>query len=82
MTAEHEEWDPHTTRFQEQEDAMLDTNGRLKHLQEWMDRTIAAICACANESHQPDQQLGLALDGTAQAYFQVEGVENSRSRLA
>ena len=39
----------------------------------WTDRTIAAICVCANESPQPDQQLGLALEGTAQAHFQAEG---------
>ena len=52
---------------------MLDTNGRLKDLTEWMDRTITTICACANESRQPDQQLGLALERTAQAHFQAEG---------
>ena len=52
---------------------MLDTNGQLKDLTEWMDRTIAAICACTNESCQPDQQLGLALEGTAQTCFQAEG---------
>ena len=62
------EWDPSTKRFEEQEEAMLGPDGRLKEkvLRSWTDRTIAAICAMVDGNAQPDHELGAALQSTVQ----------------
>ena len=57
MMAESPEWDPHTTCFKEQEEAMLDRNCLLREVsnKEWSDRSVATVCAfgvnCQPEFH-------------------------------
>ena len=45
LTSESPEWEPSTTRFQEQEDAMLDPNGNLldKPVSNWSRKRIVAL---------------------------------------
>ena len=66
MTAESHEWDPHTTCFKEQEEAMLDRNGLLREVSNkwWSDRSIAAVYAFGDDC-QPEFHLGWVLEGTS-----------------
>ena len=64
MTAESPTWNPSDTRFQEQEDAMVDYEGKMKADQGWgAKRTVAALHSMPQQS-QPSDDFGIALEST------------------
>ena len=82
------EWDPHSTTFQEQEDALMDNRGRLH---EWsnkrksVDRYISmfntmmasTMTGCQDD---PTHNLSLALNGCEQVSGIVSGVNTRKGR--
>lgn len=60
LTYESPEWDPGTSRFQEQEDAMLDTDGKLRDVKWGTRRIVSALQSIPQQSH-PDSDFGPAL---------------------
>jgi hypothetical protein len=65
LTSESPEWDPSTTRFQEQEDAMTDSNGKLidRPLKWTADRMVASLHTFPQQA-QADNDFGAALLGS------------------
>ena len=64
LTSESPEWEPSTTRFQEQEDAMLDPNGNLldKPVSNWSRKRIVAALNTTSQGEPIDHALGEALE--------------------
>ena len=63
LTAEEPTWDPLDTRFQESEEAMLDTRGRVraKPVADKLDRVIASVNRMLGDT-VPEDDLGAALE--------------------
>ena len=79
LTAETPDWDLSTTQFQEQEDAMLNSNGTLRDSPDgWtMSRTIAALHTLP-QSETPFYQLGEAM--TSAVMIDANDSESRRRR--
>ena len=65
LTAESPEWDPSTTRFEEQEAAMLDSSGNLKPRSREPVRIIASLHSMPQQG-QAECDFGRALEATVQ----------------
>ena len=67
LTNESIEWDPHTTRFEEQEAAMLDDRGRLRDPDDPQQRPrTVAMLYTLDDMDQPDEEFYEALKNTVQ----------------
>ena len=62
LALELPKWDPSATHFQEQEDDMLDSAGKLKDLPvNWNPQRVVAALHALPQQVQPDHEFGTAI---------------------
>ena len=82
--AESPEWDPHATRFQEQESVMTDSTGNIcdRPVGWSTKRLVATVCSVYSQASQPDSDFGLALEWMVQVKsFVVVASEHAYIKL-
>ena len=82
--AESPEWDPHATRFQEQELVMTDSTGNIcdRPVGWSTKRLVATVCSVSSQASQPDSDFGLALEWMVQVKsFVVVASEHAYIKL-
>ena len=83
LTADSPDWEPNTTRFQEQEAAMLDSDGLLRDdVTDWNAKRIFAALHSIPQQEPPEHELGAALEGTAFVCWPEWGTGKSISAKA